>query len=106
MDKTEEWINENNALSKTFVFKDFIEAVSFVNETVPLAEKLQHHPDVEIFAYNKVKVTLSTHEEGDKVTEKDTELSKEIDNLFARASEWLGQEGACGGGGCGNCQCK
>lgn len=79
MDK--EWINENNSLVKTFTFKNFVEAVSFVDKIVPLAEKLNHHPDIEIFSYKNVKVNLTTHEEG-KITEKDIELAKEIDNII------------------------
>ncbi|MFA5838610.1 MAG: 4a-hydroxytetrahydrobiopterin dehydratase [Candidatus Paceibacterota bacterium] len=76
------WINNQDILSKTFTFNDFVEAVNFVSKIVPLAEKLNHHPDIEIFSYNKVKVKLSTHDVGNKVTEKDIELSKRIDKIL------------------------
>ena len=75
-----QWENENNSLVKIFIFKGFVEAVNFVNKIVPLAEKAQHHPDIEIFAYKKVKVKLTTHEKG-KVTAKDISLSKKIDKI-------------------------
>ncbi len=82
MENTKEWTNENGKLTKTFTFNNFVEAVLFVNKIVPLAEEANHHPDVEIFSYKNVKIKLSTHDEGDKVTEKDIALSKEIDKLY------------------------
>ncbi|HAE36726.1 MAG: pterin-4-alpha-carbinolamine dehydratase [Candidatus Nomurabacteria bacterium GW2011_GWF2_35_66] len=75
-----QWKKENNSLVKTFTFKGFVEAVDFVNKIVPLVEKVQHHPDIEIFSYKKVKVKLTTHEK-DKVTARDTSLSKKIDKI-------------------------
>lgn len=83
MSKNEEnkWINENKMLTKTFTFSNFVEAIDFVIRIVPLAEMAKHHPDIEIFSYKNVKVKLTTHEEGD-VTDKDTEMAKEIDGLI------------------------
>lgn len=78
--KENKWNNEDNSLVKTFLFGNFVEAVSFVNKIVPLAEKAGHHPDIEIFSYKKVKVKLMTHEEGG-VTDKDINLSSEIDRI-------------------------
>ena len=75
------WINEKGMLIKTFTFSNFVEAVDFVNKIVPLAEKVGHHPDIEIFSYKNVKIKLTTHDKGDMVTEKDTELAKEIDKI-------------------------
>jgi 4a-hydroxytetrahydrobiopterin dehydratase len=82
MEVKNEWINKKKKLTKIFTFSNFVEAVAFVNKIVPIAEKANHHPDVEIFSYKNVKIKLSTHDEGDKVTEKDIELSKEIDKLY------------------------
>lgn len=81
MENKNQWINENNSLVRVFTFGNFVEAVDFVNKIVPLAEKLGHHPDIEIFSYKKVKVKLTTHDAGNKVTEKDIKLAKEIDNI-------------------------
>jgi 4a-hydroxytetrahydrobiopterin dehydratase len=75
-----QWKNENNLLVKTFTFKNFVEAVNFVDKIVPLAEKVNHHPDIKIFSYKKVKITLTTHEKK-MVTSKDVKLSKEIDKI-------------------------
>ncbi len=74
------WETENNKLVKTFTFSNFVEAVDFVNKIVPLAEDMQHHPDIEIFDYKKVRIKLSTHDAG-KVTEKDELLAKKIDEI-------------------------
>lgn len=71
------WIYVNNSISKQFDFKDFIEAISFVNSIALEAEKMDHHPDILIHSWNKVKINISTHSAGG-VTEKDFELAKKI----------------------------
>ncbi len=76
----ENWKENNEEISKTFSFKDFKEAVNFVNQVKNIAESYQHHPDIFIHSYNKVKITLTTHSEG-KVTEKDYAVAKDIDQL-------------------------
>lgn len=76
------WINEEGMLVKTFTFDNFVKAVDFVNKIVPLAEKVNHHPDIEIFSYKNVKVKLTTHDEGNKVTKKDIKLAEEIDKVY------------------------
>lgn len=75
-----QWQKNKDSLYKTFTFKNFVEAVNFVDKIVPLAEKVNHHPDIKIFAYKKVKITLTTHEKK-MVTSKDVKLSKEIDKI-------------------------
>jgi len=75
------WEKEENFLIRTFKFEDFVQAVDFVNKIVPIAEEHAHHPDVEIFSYKKVKVKLTTHDEGSKITDKDINLAKEINNI-------------------------
>ncbi len=74
------WEKKDNYLVKEFEFEDFTGAVNFVNKIVPPANKADHHPDILIHSYKKVKVTLTTHDKG-KVTEKDYELAKEIDKI-------------------------
>jgi 4a-hydroxytetrahydrobiopterin dehydratase len=54
--------------------------MTFVNQVADIAEELQHHPHIEI-AYTTVTLTLSTHEAGDTVTDKDKELATRIDTL-------------------------
>jgi len=72
------WIFQNKAIEKQFQFKDFIEALSFVNAVGLEAEKMDHHPDILIYNWNKVKITISTHSAG-SVTEKDFTLAQIIE---------------------------
>lgn len=74
------WTIENGMLTRTFVRGNFVEAVDFVKEIVPLAEAADHHPDLEIFAYKKVKIKLISHDEGE-ITEKDHKLAEKINEL-------------------------
>ena len=72
------WSFENESIFKQFQFKDFMEALSFVNAVGLEAEKMDHHPDILMFAWNKVKITISTHDAGG-VTEKDFSLAQKIE---------------------------
>lgn len=72
------WKEKNNKLNQKFVFKDFVEAVDFVNKVAEIANDLNHHPEIKN-AYNVVELSLSTHEAGDVVTEKDREFTKRVD---------------------------
>lgn len=74
------WEKKDNYLVKEFELENFTGAVDFVNKIVPLANEADHHPDVLIHSYKKVKVTLTTHDEG-KVTDKDYDLAKKIDDI-------------------------
>lgn len=75
------WKKSNNTLVKIFEFKGFSEAIDFVNKVAELANEQDHHPDIEIFSYKYVKIKLTTHCEGNKITEKDYRL-KEAINLI------------------------
>jgi len=77
------WKEENDQLKATFKFKDFTQAFSFMTEVAFHAEKMQHHPDWHN-VYNTVEFALSTHDAGNKVTDKDRELAKAIDQVFER----------------------
>ena len=77
------WKEENDQLKATFKFKDFTQAFSFMTEVAFHAEKMQHHPDWHN-VYNTVEFALSTHDAGNKVTDKDRELAKAIDEVFER----------------------
>ncbi|WP_114748619.1 4a-hydroxytetrahydrobiopterin dehydratase [Pleomorphovibrio marinus] len=74
------WKEQDNQLQKTFEFDDFTEAFAFMTRVAFLAEKQQHHPDWSN-VYNKVSIHLSTHDEGNKVTQKDRDLAKAIDEI-------------------------
>ena len=75
------WKTINNELYKKFVFKNFSEAFGFMTQVALVAEKMNHHPKW-TNVYNTVEFWLSTHDDGNVVTEKDKELSKSIDALI------------------------
>ena len=74
------WIQEGNEITKLFQLKDFAEALGFVNKLGEEAEKMNHHPDIFIHSWNKVKITISTHSEGG-ITKKDFQLAEKIEGL-------------------------
>jgi len=73
------WKRNGSEIYRVFTFKDFIRAVGFVQSVAILAEKADHHPDIDI-RWNKVTLVLSTHSEGG-LTEKDFALAAEINGL-------------------------
>ena len=74
------WKEENNKLTKTFVFKSFADAIAWMVKASFVIEKLDHHPEWSNI-YNKVHVTLTTHDAGNTITEKDRKLAKILDSL-------------------------
>lgn len=81
MNYPKDWKEEKGYLVRTFEFEDFYEAIDFVNGIAPITKRLDHHPDIEIFSYKKVKVRTMDHE-SDAITEKDISLAQKIDNLY------------------------
>ncbi len=75
------WKEENNQLHRSFEFRNFVEAFAFMTNVAFVAEKISHHPNW-TNVYNKVHIQLCTHDANDIITEKDIQLSKEIDALF------------------------
>ena len=75
------WKEENNQLKRSFQFKNFIEAFAFMTKVALVAEKMNHHPNWSN-VYNKVEITLFTHDANNTVTDKDKKLANEIDKLF------------------------
>ena len=73
------WEREGDALVREFEFANFVGSVDFVNRITPVAEEMNHHPDLSI-SWNKVHVSLSTHSEGG-ITESDFQLATKIDSL-------------------------
>lgn len=76
-----EWTESGGAIQRTFQFPDFVRAMGFVSRVADAAEQSQHHPDI-LIRYNKVTLTLSTHDAGG-ITGKDFALAAEVDGLFA-----------------------
>jgi len=74
-----DWKKKRATITRIYQFKDFPAAVKFVNAVAKLAEKACHHPDIDI-RWNKVTLTLSTHDQGG-LTTKDFDLAKAFDRL-------------------------
>ena len=74
------WVQEGNQIAKLFQFKDFVSALDFVNKAGANAEGMNHHPDIFIHSWNKVKITISTHSEGG-ITIKDFQLAEKIEGI-------------------------
>ena len=76
------WKEENNMLSQTFKFKNFVDAFAFMTKVAFLAEKHNHHHNWSN-VYNTVTINLTTHDAGNVVTDKDTALAEAIDKLLS-----------------------
>lgn len=74
------WNETDGALVRDLQFDDFAAAMAFVDRVAALAEERNHHPDILIHGWNKVRLTLSTHSEG-RVTDADHALAAAIDEL-------------------------
>jgi 4a-hydroxytetrahydrobiopterin dehydratase len=79
-----DWSEVNGELQRTFQFGNFVEAMAFVNRVAEAAEADQHHPDI-LVRYNKVTLTLSTHDAGG-ITKKDFVLAKKGDSFVPKGA--------------------
>ena len=71
---------QDNTLRGEFKFKNFVEAFGFLTQVAILAEKQNHHPQIENM-YNTVTLTLTTHDAGNTVTDKDYKLAEAIEKI-------------------------
>ncbi len=74
------WREEGDAIVRDLDFKDFAGAMAYVNRVAELAEEANHHPDILVHGWNKVRLTLFTHTEG-RVTDADRRMAERIDAL-------------------------
>jgi 4a-hydroxytetrahydrobiopterin dehydratase len=72
-------VKDRDAITRTFVFRDFNEAFGFMTRAALIAEKLDHHPEW-FNVYKTVTVTLSTHDAGG-LTERDVTLAQAMNRL-------------------------
>ncbi|HWB33407.1 MAG TPA: 4a-hydroxytetrahydrobiopterin dehydratase [Acidobacteriaceae bacterium] len=79
-----DWTLEDGKLIRTWTFKDFAEAMAFVNHIAGLAEQANHHPDIDI-RYNRVRLALVSHDAGG-VTARDARMARSISLQFPRIS--------------------
>ena len=77
--KLRNWALEGNVIVKDFSFKDFKEALEFVNKVGEIAEERNHHPDI-VISYNKVRLSLTTHAVNG-LTSKDFEVAEAVDKI-------------------------
>ena len=77
-----EWSQRPDVLERDVEFDDFAGAMGFVNRVAEVAEEANHHPDILVHGWNKVRLTLSTHSEGG-LTDKDHALARRIDGLVS-----------------------
>ncbi len=72
---------DESKLQKVYTFKGFLKTMSFVNAVAWEANRLMHHPDMEV-SFNKVVINITTHDAGNSLTDKDYKLALAIDELM------------------------
>ncbi|HTR89107.1 MAG TPA: 4a-hydroxytetrahydrobiopterin dehydratase [Solirubrobacteraceae bacterium] len=75
-----EWRREGDAIVRELKLADFAAALAFVNRVGEAAEAMNHHPDMLLHGWNRVRLTLSTHSQGG-ITDADLALAARIDEL-------------------------
>jgi len=76
------WVETQGALEAEFRFRSFRAAMAFLNEVADLAESHNHHPEI-FNSYCRVKLRLTTHDQGSIITDKDWQLASAIDDLLS-----------------------
>lgn len=76
------WAKRAKKIQRTFKFAGFLDSMAFVNRIAKRAQKLNHHPDIDI-RFDQVTLTLTTHDEGG-LTENDFLLAQQCDAAFAK----------------------
>jgi 4a-hydroxytetrahydrobiopterin dehydratase len=80
LDELGDWEREGTEISKVFEFDDFAGSIKFVNAVAKMADRYDHHPDIDI-RYSRVRLALSTHSEGG-LTALDFDLAGEIEQTL------------------------
>jgi 4a-hydroxytetrahydrobiopterin dehydratase len=75
-----DWGREGDEITREWRFEDFAAAIAFVGRVAEVAEAANHHPDILIHGWNKVKLSLTNHSAGG-LTETDFVLARQIDGL-------------------------
>jgi 4a-hydroxytetrahydrobiopterin dehydratase len=75
------WSKSGQTILRTFKFEGFLKGIDFVNRVAKKAQKMNHHPDMDV-RFDKVTLTLTTHDEGG-ITEKDFSLAAQCDEVFS-----------------------
>ena len=77
-----EWKLQGGKLVREWTYKDFVDAMTFVNRVATLAESAGHHPDIDI-RYNRVLLGLVSHDAGG-ITKRDAAMASQIDTEFPK----------------------
>jgi 4a-hydroxytetrahydrobiopterin dehydratase len=80
MAPSDQWRQEGESLVRDLEFDDFQVAMAFVNRVADAAEAANHHPDILVHGWNKVRLTLTTHSEG-RLTDNDRAMAETIDGV-------------------------
>jgi 4a-hydroxytetrahydrobiopterin dehydratase len=75
-----EWRRDDDAIVRDHRFADFKEAMAFVNRVADAAEEVNHHPDILVHGWNRVRLILSTHSVGG-LTQSDLEMARRLDQV-------------------------
>lgn len=75
------WTEENNRLIKEFKLESFSAITAALPKIAEVADSMDHHPDFEVFGYNKIRFSLNTHT-SNSVTELDYQLAEKIDQIL------------------------
>lgn len=78
--KETSWSREGESLVREWAFADFAAALAFVNAVGEAAERANHHPDIVLHGWNKVRLTLSTHSQGG-LTQADFDLARTVEKF-------------------------
>ncbi|MDQ3940844.1 MAG: 4a-hydroxytetrahydrobiopterin dehydratase [Actinomycetota bacterium] len=81
LDELGDWEREGIEIQKVFEFDDFASAIKFVNDVAKMADRYDHHPDIDI-RYNKVRLALTTHSENG-LTGRDFDLAADIEQSIS-----------------------
>lgn len=77
-----EWRREGDEIVRDFKFRDFAQAMAFVNRVAEAAEAANHHPDILVHSWNRVRLSVTNHSQGG-LTQADFSLAQTIDGLKA-----------------------
>lgn len=80
MKEAPEWTHHAKTITRTYRFKGFLKSIAFVDEIAKRAQKLNHHPDIDI-RFDQVTLMLTTHDAGG-LTEADFTLAEQCDEEF------------------------
>jgi 4a-hydroxytetrahydrobiopterin dehydratase len=75
-----EWVRDGDEIVREWKLHDFVEAIAFVNRVAEAAEEANHHPDILVHGWNKVRLALTNHSAGG-LTAVDFEMAAKFDAL-------------------------